>query len=911
MLNLKDGTLWQWDIGRKMIITLEEGSTIDKVQFYNGIGDNAYPATSIEVVNGEILAGIPNSLLCYANNLTVYLMTTDEDGVKTQEQITLVVNKRAKPEDYIFTDDEFHTYKAYDERLQYLEKNIVLPDRLKESTDTEVKELVPEWARETKPDATLSESGKAADAGKVGNEIASLKAKDNSLAQEIAVERARINNITKAEESGLSTDAERELADVRVGGDGTVYDNAGDAVRSIYDQTVGTATQLYDYTAIEAGFHSYYNNELIISDVDKWYHILIPCVAEEVLYLNYYSTNLTIVFLDVDKKYVAQISMRGSKFIVPNLERIKYVSIPVYWSRIYSVFIAKEPIRPSARFVNFGKTVEIGSVIYETGFASKLKANCNLDENITLSNNHNDGVQLTLPDIVEDTLYWKNTSLNTASADIILGGGFISIGENDTKIYVVGTSLGYILALDKNSGSYSEVLPITIPSLKHKKVHIFIESGYVVVQDYFTNEIYGKEYIESILRKCNRISLGFVSLHGSSTYSNMAIGKVFDSTEFIPYLPIVDTEELESVSSDLDQCIGKEYDSVLNTEDPDVITDGYIFNYDENGNPDIQGQGTWCESGYIPCQYGDCFTNPTRTAAMYINCMLYDENKNFIGRTSYSVEPYIQIKNALARYIRFPFRPGDYTSYIYKTKFYTKKFVPYGQKVIIRDPSAFDDLENRMTRLETQSPTLSHWQGKKWYAYGTSITSIAQGKYVPYVEQLSGLVAINKGIPGGGITNLGGYAKGQVKSAIMNTTDGKLEADLITLEVGANEGGELGTKYDIGDDTFCGCLNQCLRYLQANTNAQIVVMYSVQSITSEPSSESQYYDREEKVREVCNINNVYYLGDSSGLGYARISKDTTYTIDNIHQSDLGGYNLAQFIWSKLKDIPLWYSTLPT
>lgn len=98
MLNLKDGTLWQWDIGRKMIITLEEGSTIDKVQFYNGIGDNAYPATSIEVVNGEILAGIPNSLLCYANNLTVYLMTTDEDGVKTQEQITLAVNKRAKPE---------------------------------------------------------------------------------------------------------------------------------------------------------------------------------------------------------------------------------------------------------------------------------------------------------------------------------------------------------------------------------------------------------------------------------------------------------------------------------------------------------------------------------------------------------------------------------------------------------------------------------------------------------------------------------------------------------------------------------------------------------------------------------------------------------------------------------------------
>lgn len=175
MLNLKDGTLWQWDIGRKIIITLDKGSTIDTVQFYNGIGDNAYPATAIEIVDDEILAGIPNSLLCYANNLTVYLMTTDEDGVKTQEQITLVVNKRAKPENYIFTDDEFHTYKVYDERLQYLEKNIVVPERLKESTDTEVKALVPEWARKATPDATLTKGGEAAEAAKVGTEIETLK----------------------------------------------------------------------------------------------------------------------------------------------------------------------------------------------------------------------------------------------------------------------------------------------------------------------------------------------------------------------------------------------------------------------------------------------------------------------------------------------------------------------------------------------------------------------------------------------------------------------------------------------------------------------------------------------------------------------------------------------------------------
>ena len=26
---------------------------------------------------------------------------------------------------------------------------------------------------------------------------------------------------------------------------------------------------------------------------------------------------------------------------------------------------------------------------------------------------------------------------------------------------------------------------------------------------------------------------------------------------------------------------------------------------------------------------------------------------------------------------------------------------------------------------------MNHWHGKTWYAYGTSMTSIAQGKYVP------------------------------------------------------------------------------------------------------------------------------------------------------------------------------------
>ena len=200
----------------------------------------------------------------------------------------------------------------------------------------------------------------------------------------------------------------------------------------------------------------------------------------------------------------------------------------------------------------------------------------------------------------------------------------------------------------------------------------------------------------------------------------------------------------------------------------------------------------------------------------------------------------------------------------------------------------------------------SHWNGKKWYAYGTSITSSQMGTYTSYLVEFSGLNVVNFGIPGGGVTNLGGFSKGELKRAVMNLDDGKQNADLITLEVGANEGGELGDKYDVGDNTFCGCLNQCIRYLQANTKAQIVVFCSIAPITA-PEQSKDYYERALKIEEVCKINRVYCLGAQSGLGYVRISQDKAYTTDNIHQTKLGGYNFAQFIWAGLKNIPLWYS----
>ena len=56
----------------------------------------------------------------------------------------------------------------------------------------------------------------------------------------------------------------------------------------------------------------------------------------------------------------------------------------------------------------------------------------------------------------------------------------------------------------------------------------------------------------------------------------------------------------------------------------------------------------------------------------------------------------------------------------------------------------------------------NHWKGKLWYAYGTSMTSIQQGQYIPVVEKLSGMTVVNKGIPGGCLTP-DGFGKGNGK----------------------------------------------------------------------------------------------------------------------------------------------------
>ena len=120
----------------------------------------------------------------------------------------------------------------------------------------------------------------------------------------------------------------------------------------------------------------------------------------------------------------------------------------------------------------------------------------------------------------------------------------------------------------------------------------------------------------------------------------------------------------------------------------------------------------------------------------------------------------------------------------------------------------------------------------------------------------------------------------------------------------------------VEDDTsFCGCLNQCLRYLQENTKAQIVLIIMIGANDSPPETETEtrnitQFEFAQKIELVTKLNSVPVINVfcESGFGYARV-KSKEYQLDSIHLNKLGGLNMGNFVWSKLKDIPLWETEL--
>lgn len=213
------------------------------------------------------------------------------------------------------------------------------------------------------------------------------------------------------------------------------------------------------------------------------------------------------------------------------------------------------------------------------------------------------------------------------------------------------------------------------------------------------------------------------------------------------------------------------------------------------------------------------------------------------------------------------------------------------------------------------------WQGKKWYCYGTSMTdnsgsdpSAVTGMYSKYLAEYAGLEEHNFGKGGSGIVPSIHGTVDSIKTRCMRLDDGKAEADLITLEIIPNDAkSELGDVYDTCDETFCGNLNQILRYLLENTRAVVAVLIANRTRHEHLHPENQYSPqsdymkkriaREKAVEEICLIHGVpcFNASREANLGFYRVTGNNDYIRDQVHDTDEGGRILAQYYWGKLKN----------
>ena len=107
-----EGSLYQWDTGRKVTLTLPYDEYASVVEFSV---NNEAEALVVSVVDN--VAEIPNILLQRSGSLRLWAVTIEENGRQTRRYGNLPIFPRAKPDDYVYTETEIMDYRKVAEDL--------------------------------------------------------------------------------------------------------------------------------------------------------------------------------------------------------------------------------------------------------------------------------------------------------------------------------------------------------------------------------------------------------------------------------------------------------------------------------------------------------------------------------------------------------------------------------------------------------------------------------------------------------------------------------------------------------------------------------------------------------------------------------------------------------------------------
>lgn len=140
-MNLKIGgkrnAFYQWDTGQYFVIEGAENCT--EVHICHKESQNAI-VCEIKEEDGQHVVYVPNILLQSDLQITAYLFYREDDGSQTQFSKSFMVNKRPKPEDYVYTETEVLNYQTLINRIEQIEQNGVSEDQIARAVEKYLEE---------------------------------------------------------------------------------------------------------------------------------------------------------------------------------------------------------------------------------------------------------------------------------------------------------------------------------------------------------------------------------------------------------------------------------------------------------------------------------------------------------------------------------------------------------------------------------------------------------------------------------------------------------------------------------------------------------------------------------------------------------------------------------------------------
>lgn len=128
MFKIENGRehFWQWDTNQRLIV----GDSIPEVHFSNRTSDSSLVKKTYQE-NGITYVDVPNVIL--QKDWRIHVYAFDETYTKYEEFFD--VRGRARPDDYVYTDEDKKTWEELTARIDEIEKNGISQEKIEQAVN--------------------------------------------------------------------------------------------------------------------------------------------------------------------------------------------------------------------------------------------------------------------------------------------------------------------------------------------------------------------------------------------------------------------------------------------------------------------------------------------------------------------------------------------------------------------------------------------------------------------------------------------------------------------------------------------------------------------------------------------------------------------------------------------------------